>query len=191
MTNSIIVREATKEDLLALCSMDFTWEAAGRFDVQSNNESISLSQTTFDKPILRGNNKHYHEEIRKYADYCNSVDSATLVALIDGQPVGYFSASIEEWADGKVINGEGILVARDYRGQGVAKMLVSGLIEHARTIVGCRGIMVEMDTEKYEANRLLLSMGFAFAGTRLFIYSDKPPSPGSKEALYFYYPLLK
>jgi GNAT superfamily N-acetyltransferase len=189
METSLVIHKATKEGLLALCEVDFTWKAAGRFDVTTSGEAMTLLQTVFDQPLLRGNNDFYHEEIRKYASYCDQPDSATLVAILDGKPVGYLSASVEEWSSGKVINGEGILVACEHRGAGIAKALITALIENARTIEGCRGIMVEMDTEKYEANRLLLSMGFVFAGTRLFIYSGKSPVMGSKEALYFYYSL--
>lgn len=186
---AILIRPATKEDLLALCDIDFTWEAAGRFDVEVRDDSFKLLQQTFDTPVLRGNNEFYHEELRKYADFCDQSDALMMVAVAQDKPIGYVSAFIEEWKDGKVINGEGILVSREYRGQGIAKMLLSALIESARGIEKCRGIMVEMDTEKYEANRLLLSMGFVFAGTRLYIHSGEAPVLGSKEALYFYYAL--
>lgn len=187
--SDIVIRKGSKDDLLTLCNLDFTWEAMGRFDVIQESDSIRIAESMYEKPVLRGQNQQYHDEIKKYASYADQPDALMLVAFLDRKPVGYISAFVEEWKGGMVVNGEGILVGREFRGRGIAKALVSGLVDHAKNIPNCRGIVIEMDTEKYEANKLLLSMGFVFAGTRLFIHSGESPQPGSKEALYFYYSL--
>ncbi|HVW66328.1 MAG TPA: GNAT family N-acetyltransferase [Candidatus Peribacteraceae bacterium] len=185
--NDVIVRKAAKDELLALRDLDFTWETAGRFDLHYDGTNIHLSESTLPTPVQRGSNDHYHREIEHYADLSEQPDALMLVAYVDDNPVGYVTSFVEEWKDGMVINVDGILVGREFRSRGIAKALITDLIERAKHLDKCRGIAVEMDTEKYEANKLLLSMRFTFAGTRFYIYSNEDPKPGSKEALYFYY----
>ncbi len=185
----ITIKIGTLEDFKKLCELDYRNTIDKVFSVNYDGSTISLSE--IDLPEVKTNpSDGYIKEIKE--DIIPILDQANilpLVAFLDGNPAGYILAQWEHWPNGKVLVVRDILVANEYLRKGIAKTLIQEVISRAQTDPNCRGVHTEMDTEKYQANKLFLKSGFLFGGTKFFIYSKELPSKYSKEAVYFYYPI--
>lgn len=195
--NKIEVKIGSRDDFESLKKLDYTNIYDRMFDISYTNDQISISEITLPEPIV--NRSEIYTE-KTYKNLINSMlenmsptlidkNVIPLVVFFNNNPGGCLIAKWEAWPNGKVLVIEGILVASQYIGNGLAKALVQKAIEIAKREPEGRGIHAEMDTTKYAASKLLTKIGFKFAGAKFFVYSKEEPCKYSKEAIYFYYPL--
>jgi GNAT superfamily N-acetyltransferase len=186
MSKKITIKKATIQDFKKLSKLDYTYIYDKMFEIRQTSNKISLREVKLKKPITN-NSTGYQKEIIEFIEKLKEKNSLALVAFCDSKPVGYLLSSIKKWPNGVVVEAGNILISKEYRQYGIATALFNDIILRAKKIKNCRGIHVEMCTEKYAANKLLLKMNFKFSGTTLHVYSSKEPHKYSKEALYFYY----
>lgn len=184
-----MIKIGTKEDFKILLELDYTNICERMFNVSCVNNAISLSEILLPNPLTNKSEIYTNEILEDMIPKLDNGDYVPLIAIYENQPAGYLMAKWEKWPNGKVLSIEGILVANKYSKKGLAKEMLQKIVEIAKQDSECRGIYAEMDTTKYQANKLLLSFGFKFSGSKLFIYSKEEPSKFSKEAMYFYYPV--
>ncbi|MEI6728371.1 MAG: GNAT family N-acetyltransferase [bacterium] len=183
---NIKVQIGSLEDFQKLTKLDYTNTVNKMFQVEYENLQIKLSEVDLVEPIHNSNS--YVDEISEVMiPKLSEENIVPLVVFVDDQPAGYMLNEWQFWPLEKVMINHGILVANKYARQGLAKKLVQKTIEIAKKDGHCKGLHIEMDTLKYQANKLLLNMGFSFAGTKFFIWHNELPHKNSKEALYFYY----
>jgi ribosomal protein S18 acetylase RimI-like enzyme len=189
MENLIKIRIGSEDDFRQLAKLDYTNTCDKMFEVACDDNKVFFAEIDLPQPVTNAS-AIYTEEIE--ADMILRLkDNSTipLVAFYNEAPAGYLMAKWEKWPGGKVVSIDGILVANGYNGKGLAKAMIEELIKIAKKDSECRGVHAEMDTGKYQANKLLMKMGFVFAGTKFYIYSNENPKKYSKEAVYFYYKL--
>lgn len=177
--------KATKKDFLELKKLDYENSYDKMFSLELKNNSITLKEIDIEKPIMNTNDC-YIGEMDDFIRDLDNKNTFAFIAFCEDKPAGYIFSRKEKRKTGDVICVDGILVANQYRKKGIARELVNHLIREVRQ-ENCKGISVEMDTEKYVAIKLLLLMGFQFSGTELFVFSNEKPSNGSKEVVYLYY----
>ncbi len=187
--NTIKIKTGTQKILESLSKLNYTNTCEKMFSISFADEKISISEIDLPEPITNLSENYTNEILEDMIPKLSQKNTLPLVVFYDEKPAGYLMAKWEEWPEGKVLVIDGILVATEYSGKGLAKALVEEAIKIAQQTKGCRGVHAEMDTTKYQANKLLLGMGFKFGGTKFFIYSKEEPSKYSKEAMYFYYPI--
>ncbi len=156
------------------------------FTISQNNNQIKINEVELEKPIIN-ESKGYVDEMKYCIDELDKSEVLSLITYVDSKPAGYIFTYKQEIDDKIIFNIDGILVAKKFQKKGIAQKMINDLIKKAKKIENYKGIYVEMDTTKYAANKLLLKMGFEFAGTKFFIYKNEKPSKYSKEAMYFYY----
>jgi len=186
MTEKINVKLATKEDFQKLLELDFSNTYKKMFSISQNNNQININEVDLEKPIINAS-ENYINEMKDYISGLDKPENFSLIGFYNSEPAGYIFSNKQKWSNGIIYNVEGVLVAKKFQNKGIAQALIIGLIQEAKKTENCRGVWVEMDTTKYAANKLLLKMGFKFAGTKFYIYSNEEPSEYSKEAMYFYY----
>ena len=185
----ISVKIGSENDFQELAKLDYTNTYDKMFDVSYTEGNISITEIDLPEQI-KNDSKIYTDEIKEdMIERMKNKNSVPLVVFYDNHPAGYLMAKREKRPNGTVLSIDGILVANIYAWKGLAKALLEKIIEIGKQESECRGIHAEMDTKKYQANKLLLKMWFKFWGTKLFIYSKEEPHKYSKEAVYFYYPL--
>jgi GNAT superfamily N-acetyltransferase len=184
---NINVKIGTVEDFKKLEKLDYTNTMNKIFQVDYENYQIEISEVDLEEPIVNDSHEYSQELAEEMLPKLNDKSYIPLVVYVDNEPAGYMLNQWQFWSKGKVMINHGILVANKYARQGLAKKLIEKSIQIAQEDDKCQGIHVEMCTFKYQANKLLLSMGFMFAGTKFFIWHNDLPYKNSKEALYFYY----
>jgi len=183
----IKVKIGSKKDFKELAKLDFSNTCNKMFDISYTDNNIAVSEVDLQKPIVNKSENYVDEILEDMIPKTEDKNFVPLVVFSNNMPAGYLMAKWDKWPNGKVLVVEGILVANQFAGKGLAKALVGGTIETAKQNKECRGIHVELDTTKYQANKLFLRMGFKFAGTKFYIYSKEDPRKYSKEAVFFYY----
>ena len=183
----IDVKIGTLVDFEKLARLDFANNVENMFEVVQGNMNLSLREVSLQKPLHNASANYSEEIMEEMIPKLLNANQIPLVGFVNQQPVGYLMANWQQWPGGKIIVIDGILVERNSLGKGLAKSMILELIKLAKANKECRGIHAEMDTTKYQANKLLMNMGFKFAGTKLYVYSSDNPFAGSKEALYFFY----
>jgi len=184
--NKITVKKANRSLFQKLMSLDYTHVAHGMFGIRRDGKTLKLTELKLRKQ-KNDRSKVYTTLRDRYINELKDRNVYALVALYDGEPGGYLFTYKQKWPGGTVYSIDGILVAKQFAGKGLAKALLKEIIKKAKSTKNCRGIAVEMDTEKFAASKLLQKMGFAFAGAKLFVYSNREPHKFSKEAIYFFY----
>ena len=175
---NIKVKIGIKEDFEKLTKLYYTNTINKMFHVEYENYQIKLSEVDLEKPIHNSNS--YVEEISEVMiPKLSEKNIIPLVVFVDDQPAGYMINEWQFWPQGKIMINHGILVANKYTRQGLAKKLVEKSIKIAKADTECNGIHIEMCTFKYQANKLLLSMDFVFAGTKFFIWHNSLPYKNS------------
>lgn len=91
--------------------------------------------------------------------------SISKVAVSDEDTVGYICAEYIQ-DEGHILD---LAVRPDYRGMGIASMLVRNIIEELRA-KGCRSLYLEVRASNYAANRLYHGLGFRVGGIRKRYY---------------------
>ncbi|MCK5015734.1 MAG: GNAT family N-acetyltransferase [Candidatus Peribacteraceae bacterium] len=185
------VRIGAIDDFLQLATLDYSNSVENMFEVVKKDGYLSLQEIVLPEPILNASSNYAEEIEQEMIHKLSDINCIPLVVFVDHVPAGYLMAKWGQWPEGKVVEIEGILVAHQYAGKGLAKAMLMEIMKIAKADAECRGIYAEMDTIKYQANKLLMNMGFVFAGTKLFVYSNKDPRAGSKEAVYFFYKIEK
>lgn len=183
------VKIGSQNDFEELAKLDYTNTYDKMFDISYKEGNVSISEIDLPKPVTNDSKTYTDEIIEDMIEKIKEENAVPLVVFYNNHPAGYLMANWQNWPNGKVLVIDGILVANQYAWKGLAKALVTECIGIASQDKECRGIHAEMDTMKYQANKLLLKMGFKFGGTKFFIYSKEEPHKYSKEAVYFYYPL--
>ncbi len=189
MTTSIITtRKATQEDCVILAKLNYENTYDKMFSIKQDENTIILSEVDLPEPVtnLSSNYTGLETDVLPRLDDPKYI---ALVACLDGNPVGWVLASWKVKNIGKKLVIEGILVSNEARGKGCARALINELMTIAKNDPECIGIQVEMDTTKYYACKLLMSMGFEFSGTELYVWENIAPTTYSKEVIYFFYPL--
>lgn len=185
----INVKIGSKKDFEELATLDYTNTYKKMFDISYKEGIISISEIDLPQPITNESKNYTDEIVEDMIEKKKDNEFVPLVVFYKNSPAGYLMAKWENWSNGRIFVIDGILVANQYARKGLAKALITKCIEIASNDKECRGVYAEMDTTKYQANKLLLKMGFKFGGSKFFIYSKKEPHKYSKEAIYFYYPL--
>lgn len=186
-----MIKIGTKEDFKILSKLDYTNICEKMFSISCVNNVISFSEVSLPDPHINRSEIYIDEITRDMIPKLENDSYIPLIAIYENCPAGYLMAKWEKWPNGKVLSIEGILVANKYSKKGLAKEMLQKIVEIAKQDSKCRGIYAEMDTTKYQANKLLLSFGFKFGGSKLFVYSKEEPRECSKEAVFFYYPVQK
>jgi GNAT superfamily N-acetyltransferase len=184
---NIKVQIGNEQDFKKLTRLDYTNTIHKMFQVDYQDCQINISEVDLPEPIINKSEKYTVEILEEMLPKLKDSKFIPLVVYVDDEPAGYM---LNEWqvrSKGKVMINHGILVANKYARQGLAKKMIEKSIEIAKEDGECNGIRIEMCTFKYQANKLLLNMGFVFAGTEFFIWHNELPHKYSKEAIYFYY----
>lgn len=95
-------------------------------------------------------------------------ESLTLGAFLDSQPVGIATLLRE---NGEKVRHKaaivGVYVTASARGKGIARILLTRLIEHARLLEGLEQVQLSVSTTQQAARALYSSLGFARFGHEL------------------------
>ena len=185
----IEVKTWTEEDFVALAKLDYTNTYDTIFSVSYTQGVMNIQEIKLPQAVTNAS-KIYTDEIQEdMIQRLKNENTVPLVIMYDAQPAGYLMAKREKWPNWVVLVIDGILVVSKYAGKWLAKTFLQKIIEIWKSNPECRGIHAEMDTTKYQANKLLLKSGFVFWWSKFFIYAKDKPSTYSKEAVYFYYSL--
>jgi len=179
----------TKQDFIELAKLDYTNTYDKIFDISYIDSAIHISEIDLPNPVTNASKIYTDEILEDMIERLNNPNAVPLVVFFDGSPAWYTMSKREKRPNGKVLVIDGVLVANRYAWKGFAIAMLQKTIEIAKQDPECRGVHAEMDTTKYQANKLLLKSWFKFAWTKFFIYSKQAPHKYSKEAVYFYYPL--
>ncbi len=189
----IEVKKGLSEDFIALSKLDYTntYDSMHSISYSNKDKQISFFEIKLPKSIKNESKVYIDEIMEDVIEDIKALNSVSLVVFYENNPAWYLLAKWEKWWKSEVLDIRGILVSNNYSRKWLWKALVLKCIELAKENKNCRGIYAEMDTTKYQANKLLIHMWFEFAGTKFFIYWNEKPNKYSKEAIYFFYPINK
>lgn len=157
---SIEIRHAIASDIPFLMALDhaYTTEFVWQMDVQMGTEHI---HTHFRRTRLpRSVRQEYPHDPAHLADDWTK-KSGLLVAVLDGNPVGYVGMMLDVVPDSTLIND--LVVMRRMRRQGVGTALALAgqdwAIHHQS-----RQVTLVMQSKNYPALRLAQKLGYEFCG---------------------------
>lgn len=133
------------------------------YDVICSDNGFKLELKNFENPKIQ---KQFKDEL--FADWLEDpivfgiIENDILVAFVEG--------STEQWH--KLFRISNIFVSENYRRKGIADKLMEKIIEYAKTLNNCRGIILETQTCNYPAIELYKKYGFKLTRVDINEYTN-------------------
>ena len=143
--------------------LEFAYTTDRYYHVNASEWGFTLEERWFDALVEKGFTDHLFSEWLEDPIAIGAFDGDKLAGVIEG--------SIEAWHD--VFRISNILVYPDFRGQGVGSALMARMEDHARSIPGCRGLILETQSCNYPAISFYRKQGFALSRIDIREYSDE------------------
>ena len=180
-------QKTTDEDCQKLLSYSYEIEVDTFLVVEKKDNAFIISDDVYHLPQPeKWSSEWYRDDIRYVQDSISSTYRIAYTVYEENVPMGliWWHTVSKEW---KLRMGiDGILVAQQFRGRGAWVCLLQTMIDHAKSME-CVGVMMELDTHKYESCRLCQKMWFTLAGILIFSRDHAEPYPGSKDVLRWRY----
>ena len=143
--------------------LDFSYTTDRCYDVIASPWGMRLEETMLPHPV----EKRFEDHL--FAQWLE--DPVALGAFRDGELVGVIEGSLETWHD--VFRISNLLVQESCRGCGIGGELMRRMLEHAREIPNCRGVILETQSCNYPAICFYRSHGFSLSRIDLREYSNE------------------
>ena len=100
------------------------------------------------------------------------LEEPVALGAFDGDAlVGVIEGSTERWHN--VFRISNILTMEPYRGKGIGRELMKRMLEYARNVSNCRGVILETQSSNYPAISFYRKQGFALTRIDLREYSNE------------------
>jgi RimJ/RimL family protein N-acetyltransferase len=156
----IELRQGTKDDLDALIHLDHRSQVSSVWQMERSIEERGASVIFREAPLPRPAWIEYPYAPQSLAERWRQF-ATLLVAVLDGQPVGY--AGVRVPYTGPLAWISDLVVGREWRRQGVASALVLAIDEWSYE-QGLHRVVMEMSSKNTAAIHLAQKLGFEFGG---------------------------
>jgi len=167
----IEIRPAIASDISDLVALDhhYTSDHVWQMDFNHNWEAGQVT-VTFRKVRLPRPLRVEYPRSPQSLEVEWAQRSGILVAVLDGQPVGYAGLTLGRapytaWITDLVVN-------RPLRGKGIGTGLVLAAIEWSASM-NCRNLVLEMQPKNYPAIQFASRLGFEFCGYNDLYYANQ------------------
>ena len=143
--------------------LNFVYHTQRYYDVITSEMGMVLEERKFPEIV----EKHFTDHL--FSDW---LEAPAALGAFDGERlVGVIEGSIEDWHN--VFRISNILVMEPYRGKGVGRELMRRMLDHARQIPDCRGVILETQSCNYPAISFYRRQGFVLDRIDLREYSNE------------------
>lgn len=143
--------------------LDFLYHTDRYYHVSTSDMGMTLEERQFSETV----EKHFTDHL--FSDW---LEAPIALGAFDGERLaGVIEGSVEGWHD--VFRISNILVAQPYRGKGIGGELMGRMLDHARHIPNCRGVVLETQSCNYPAISFYRGQGFALSRIDLREYSNE------------------
>lgn len=133
------------------------------YDVICSDNGFNLELKMFENPKTQ---KQYEDEL-----FSSWLEDPIVFGIIENDLlIAFVEGSTEKWHN--LFRISNIFVTDDFRGKGIGNMLLEKIIEYAKTLNDCRGIILETQTCNYHAIQLYKKHGFKLSRIDINEYTN-------------------
>lgn len=143
--------------------LNFTYHTDRYYHVNTSEMGMVLEEQEFPKPV----EKHFTDSL-----FSQWLEDPVALGAFEGEMLaGVVEGSVEQWHN--MFRISNILVRESYRGKGIGRELMARMLEYAKQIPNCRGVILETQSCNYPAISFYRRQGFRLNRIDLREYSNE------------------